>query len=138
MAVLEKSGTGTYEIPELKNGIYTARHTGEIEQFTSPFANDDGEFPEKLRHVWEVDGPDGAVQLSSFTSLKVGHERATMTGYFAAACGDDYVAERTAPGSDLEFDTDDLIGKTVSVTVKNKQNKDGQKVPRVVEVDAAE
>lgn len=137
MAILEKGGTATYEIPTIKNGIYVGRYVGEPEQFTSPFPNEGGGFDEKLRHTWAVDGPDGTVELSSFTSLKVGHEKATMTRYFVAARGQEFVDGVNAD-EDAQFDTDDLVGYDVSITVKNKVNKDGVKVPRVVDVDAAE
>lgn len=144
MAVLEKSGSGgfTYTGPAVKNGIYDAEYIGEPEQFTSPFPVEDDQgnktYPEKLRHNWLVELPDGeTAELSSFTSLKVGHENATMTKYFVAARGQDFV-DAINDDPEAQFDTDDLKGHKVSVTVKNKVSAQGVKTPRVVEVDAAE
>jgi len=137
MAILEKSSGGTYEAVTIKPGMYPATYVGEPEAFDSPFADENGDFPPKLRHTWLVDGPDGEVELSSFTSTKVGHEKATLTRYFVAALGQDVVDEINGNPDD-EFDTDDLIGKPVIVTVKNKTNKQGVKISRVTEVEAAE
>lgn len=137
MAILNKTSGESYEVVTIKPGMYEAAYVGEPEQFDSPFADDNGEFPPKLRHTWVVGTPDGEVKLSSFTSTKVGHEKATLTKYFVAAHGQEYVDEING-NPDADFDTDALIGHPVMVTVKNKTNKQGVKISRVTDVEPVE
>jgi hypothetical protein len=133
--------SASYDIPDVKAGIYTAALTGEVEQFESPFPNQETGIRQQVaRMVYAIQGGDhDGEELQRFVNLTnkndnpvYGSPRAIITQDVAAILG---VDTEDVPD---DLDVDELTGKPVTITVKLKPNKEGVKVPRVVGVDAAE
>jgi len=134
-------GSGTYEVPDVKAGMYNAAFTGELEQFPSPFPNPEtGVAQQVARMAYRItDGPSEGEELMRFANLTnkddkpvYGSPRATITQDVAAILG---VEPEDAP---RELDTDELVGRPVLITVKLKANKAGVKVPRIDSISPAE